>query len=82
MKKLTAEEAAQVQLKPPGRGSLVRTTLMNMKPGEFVLIENKDWKWKSQTPVTFCRVLEKEHKVKFEGHRTADSSGWLVKRIS
>jgi hypothetical protein len=82
MKKLTSEEAAQIQIKPPGRGSLVSTTLLSMKPGEYVLIENKDWKWKSQTPVTYCRVLEKGSKLKFDCHRTADGSGWLTKRIS
>jgi hypothetical protein len=82
MKKLTAEEAAQIQLKPPGRGSLVRTTLLTLKVGEFALIENKDWKWKTQTPVTYCRGLERYHKVKFECHRLADASGWLAKRIA
>jgi hypothetical protein len=82
MKKLTAEEAAQIQIKPPGRGSLVRTTLLTMKVGEFALIENKDWKWKTQTPVTYCRGLERRSKLKYECHRTADASGWLVKRIS
>ena len=82
MKKLTTDEAAQIQLKPAGRGSLVRTMLLTMKVGEFVLIENKDWKWKTQTPMTYCRRLERRSKLKYECHRTADASGWLVKRIS
>ena len=82
MKKLTAEEAAQIALKPPGRGSLARTMLLTMKPGEFILIENKDWKWKTQTPMTYCRRLERRSKLKFDCSRTADASGWLVKRVS
>ena len=82
MKILTAEEAQQINLKPPGRGSLARTMLLNMKAGEYVLIENKDWKWRTRTPMTYCRTLEKESKFKFECFRTADDSGWLVKRIA
>jgi hypothetical protein len=82
MKKLTAEEAAQIQIKPHGRGSLVRTMLLTMKVGEFVLIENKDWKWKTQTPGTYCRGLERRSKLKYECNRTADADGWLVKRVS
>lgn len=82
MKKLTAEEAAQIQIKPPGRGSLIRTTLFTLKPGEYALIENKDWKSKTQTPVTYCRRLERRSTLKYDCHRTADESGWLVKRIS
>ena len=82
MKKLTPEEAGEIRLKPPGRGSLVRTTLLSMKVGEFVLIETKDWKWKTQTPVTYCRGLERRSSLKYECHRTADLSGWLVKRLA
>lgn len=82
MKKLTPEEAQQIDIKPPGRGSLVRTMLLTMKPGEYVLIENKDWKWRTRTPMTYCRTLEKRSKLKYECHRTADASGWLVKRIA
>lgn len=81
MKKLTPQEAEQIQLKPPGRGSLVRTMLLTMKVGEYVLIENKDWNWKTQTPVTYCRGLERRKKLKYECHRTADATGWLVKRV-
>jgi hypothetical protein len=82
MKRLTAEEAAQIQLKPPGRGSLIRTTLFSLKPGDYALVENKDWKSKTQTPVTYCRRLENGTKLKYECHRTADATGWLVKRIA
>ena len=82
MKKLTAEEAEQITVKPHGRASLVRTMLLTMKPGEFILIENKDWKWKTQTPVTYCRGLEKRSKLKYDCHQTADASKWLVKRIA
>jgi len=82
MKKLTAEEAAQISIKEHGRSSYARAMLLNMKPGEFILLENKDWKWKTQSPVTYCRGLEKHSKLKYECNRTADASGWLVKRVS
>ena len=82
MKKITEEEASQLLLQPKGRGTPVRTALLALKVGEYLLIEKKDWHWKTQTPVTYCRRLEENHKVKFECHRIADGSGYLAKRIS
>ena len=82
MKKLTAEEAANIVTRPAGYGSMVRLMLLSLKPGEFLLIENKDWKWKSQTPITYCSRLGNRSTRKFECARVADGSGWLAKRVS
>jgi hypothetical protein len=81
MKRLTEEEAGKIMLKPAGRGSLIRTMLLSMKPGEILLIEPKDWKWKKKTPTTMCRRVEKKTTLHFTCLKAADGSGWVVRRV-
>jgi hypothetical protein len=81
MKKISAEEAAKIITKPAGYGSYIRKALFSLSPGEYLIIENADWKWKSQTPGVYCKRISKGG-VKFEAHRIIDNSGWLAKRIS
>jgi hypothetical protein len=81
MKKISAEEVEKIMTKPAGYGSLVRKALFSLKPGEGLIIENKDWTWKSQTPGTYCKRLSKQGEAQFEANRIIDGSGWLAKRI-
>lgn len=80
MKLLTDAEVAAIKTKPAGKGSHVRTFLLNLKIGENLLIERKDWTWKRVTPSTLCRRLEKKFTRKFNCDRALDGSGWIVKR--
>ncbi len=81
MKKLTREEADNIPRKPPGRSSYVRNILINMKVGEFVLIEPKDWGWKSKRPSALTNYIEKNSSMKFKCEQALDKSGWIVERL-
>jgi hypothetical protein len=80
MKKLSIEEYEQLPLKGKGRSSQVFNSLINLKMGEALLIEKKDWKRKA-APGTLLRYLEKKHNMKFHCGALDDNSGWAVKRI-
>ncbi|MCG3166759.1 MAG: hypothetical protein POELPBGB_02541 [Bacteroidia bacterium] len=81
MKKLTPEELDKMELKPPGRVGYVRSAIVNMKPGEILLIEPKDWKWKDKWPDTLCKRIEQKHKdMKLKVSIAMDKSGWVVVR--
>jgi len=82
MKKITAEEAGKLLLKLDGRGMYVRAGLFSLKPGEYLVIERKDWTWKTQTPKTYVRKFQKKYSMKFDCKHIADGSGWLIKRIA
>lgn len=81
MKKLTREDLEKMQLKPSGRVGYLRSVIVNMKPGDIILIEPKDWKWKDKWPDTLCKRIEQKHKgMKLSTSRALDNSGWVVIR--
>ncbi len=80
MKKLTTDEYEQLPLRGRGRSSHVFNSIVNLKAGEAVLIEHKDWKRKAG-PSTLVRYIEKKHQMKFSCGALAEGSGWAIKRI-
>lgn len=80
MKKLSPQEYDQLPIKGKGRSSHVFNSIINLKPGEAVLIEKKDWKRKA-APGTLVRYIEKMHNMKFTCGAVAEGNGWAVKRI-
>jgi len=80
MKKLTEAEAQAIATKPMGRVSRFRAQLLSMKVGEYLLIEKKEWEWKTASPSVMCRRLEDRSSIRFDCKRTLDNSGWLIKR--
>ncbi len=80
MKKLTEEEVNALMTKPIGRVSHVRVQLLHLQPGEYLLIEKKDWTWTTATPSVMCRRLERRSTLKYDCKRVSDGSGWVVKR--
>jgi hypothetical protein len=80
MKKLSAEEYEQLPIKGKGRSSHVFNSIINLKAGEAVLLEKKDWKRKA-APGTLIRYIEKKHNMKFSCGALNDNSGWAIKRI-
>jgi hypothetical protein len=80
MRKITEAEAAAIVAKPVGNASPLRTMLLDMKPGEILLVESKDWTWKTKTPSAMCRRLEWHSTLKFECKVALDGSGWIIKR--
>lgn len=81
MKKLSAEEFAQLPIKGKGRSSIVFNSLINLKEGEGLLIEQKDWNRKS-APSTLIRYIEKKYQMKFSFGTLTNGTGWAVQRIN
>jgi hypothetical protein len=81
MKKLTEEEAKKLHTRPASYRSGIRYALITLKPGEYLQLDNQDWKWKSHTPSTYCRRLERHSTLKYDCKRLIDGSGWLIKRL-
>lgn len=80
MKKITEAEAEAIVTKPIGNASHLRTMLLDLKPAEILLVERKDWKWKTKAPSVMCRRLERRSTLKFDCKVALDGSGWLIKR--
>lgn len=80
MKKLNEEEFQNLPLKGRGRSSHVFNSIVNLKVGEAILIEKKDWSRKAG-PSTLVRYIEKNHNMRFKCAALAEGNGWAVKRI-
>jgi hypothetical protein len=80
MKKLTTAEYEQLSVKGKGRSSPVFNSIINLKIGEALLIEKKDWNRKA-APGTLVRYIEKKQKIKFTCCAIENGNGWVVKRI-
>jgi len=81
MRKLSPQEFEQLTIKGKGRSSYVFTSILNLKEGEALLIEKKDWQRKAG-PSTLVRYIEKRYKGKFLCAAVEDGKGWAVKRIA
>jgi hypothetical protein len=80
MKKLTSDEFEQLPIRGKGRSSHVFNSIVNLKVGEAILIEQKDWKRKA-SPSTLVRYIEKKYQMKFTCGSITGGTGWAVKRI-
>lgn len=80
MRKLTAEEYALLPIKGKGRSSPIFNSLINLKEGEALLIERKEWSRKAG-PSTLVRYIEKKHNIKFLCGALEGGKGWAIKRI-
>ena len=60
MKKLTTDEYNQLPIRGKGRSTDVFNSILNLKIGEALLIESKDWKRKAG-PSTLVRYIEKKY---------------------
>ncbi|MDX2172434.1 MAG: hypothetical protein SFY56_04895 [Bacteroidota bacterium] len=81
MKKLSAEEFAQLLIKGKGRSSVVFNSLINLKEGEGLLIEQKDWNRKA-APSTLIKYIEKKYQMRFSFGTLVSGGGWAVQRIN
>lgn len=80
MRKITKEEAADMQLKT-GKASPVRVALMSMKPGELLLLERKDVKARKGPGEMIVRITKARPKFKYRWQTKVDRSGWVVERL-
>lgn len=80
MRKLTSAEFDQLPLKGKGRSSQVFNSIINLKEGEGLLIERKDWTRKAG-PSTLVRYIEKKHHLRLFCATLEGGKGWAIKRI-
>lgn len=80
MKKLSPTEFNDLPLKGKGRSSALYNSIVNLKVGEALLIEKKDWKRKAG-PGTLVRYIEKTQRMRFSCGAIDDDKGWAVKRL-
>ena len=80
MKKISEEEASKLPIKGIRNSSVFYSAIINLKVGENLIIEKKEWN-KSKTPGRICRYIEKKFGVKYDDGELFDKSGWRVKRV-
>jgi len=80
MRKLSPDEFAQLPIKGKGRSSVIFSSLINLKEGEGLLIEQKDWNRKA-APSSLIRYIEKRYKMNFTFGALANGEGWAVQRL-
>lgn len=80
MKKLNKEEAKDLMILRQGRLTSVHINLLKLQPGEALIIEKGiDWLTKNP-PYDIIRKVAKQQNWRFTYGRTADGTGWIVKR--
>jgi hypothetical protein len=79
MKKISKEEAAQLQTKL-GSSTVVRTEVVHMKTGEILQIGKGDWN-QVKGPGQMLQGVTKKTGQKYVLKTLADGSGWLVERV-
>ncbi len=79
MKPISNEDFDNLPTQGRGRASNVFTWILNLKPGENILIEKKDWQRKRKL-TTIASYIGKRYQRKFKTKTMPDGSGWAVRR--
>lgn len=79
MKKLSVEEAKEIQPLKRGKYNWLYKQLMLLQTGEAILIRYTDWKTKT-SPYETIRTAARNLKRTFDYGLNPDGSGWVVKR--
>jgi hypothetical protein len=80
MKKISQDEFESLPIRGKGRSGHVFNTIINLQPGEAVLIEKKDWSRKA-SPSSLVRYIEKTQRMKFDFGAVHGGEGWAVRRV-
>ena len=81
MRKLTEDEARNIPSKKTGKQSYARVLLMKMEIGDIILLENKDWKQRSNAPTELIRRMRKPTMRDYSCETALNGSGWIIKRL-
>lgn len=82
MKKLTSGEMDNEPWRGKGGSGKVFREVINLQPGEILLIEPNDWGARKYPPSQVVNYITKKYNRKYEFLRHAGGKGWRVKRIS
>ena len=80
MKILSPEEAQNIIPLSKGRMTLLSAKLKQLKVGEALVLESKDWSAKTP-PYRVANNVAKRHGWRFEQGRMPDGLGWIFKRV-
>ena len=80
-RKITEEEAAQLNLITFGKKHPVRILLESLEKGEIAHISRDDFRWKHYTPNVFLKEIKKRTRRKFTILKEYNRSGWVVRRL-
>jgi hypothetical protein len=81
MKKISEAEKAALKTRPLSRQGYIRSSIMQMQPKEIILIEPRDWTWKTAVPSRLCRRVERETGRTYECEKVLEpSGGWIITR--
>lgn len=81
MKKLTENQYNALPLGGTGRSTRIYDKIINLKPGEAVIVTKTDWGTLSNAPSRKARYIAKKYKWHFKTNRLEDMSGWVIKRV-
>lgn len=79
MEKISKEEFDKLLHNGRGNGTPLRGALLQLQPGEAVIVKKKEWKVK-YTPFLVADRIERSHSIKFKKVSLADRSGWAIQR--
>lgn len=79
MEKITKEEMDKLTLQV-GSSTLVRTVVLQMKPGEILKVEPEDWNQKNG-PGAMCSRIQKTTGMEFSVKTIANRQGWVIERV-
>ncbi len=77
--RITREQAEEAGMVKAGRSGWLRKALLRLPVGELYKVHRTDWKWKKDSPLPVIKRLNTKN-YRFELYKTADDSGWIVKR--
>ncbi len=80
-RKITAEEAKNLNVVDLGKKHPVRALLETLEPGEMARISRKDFNWRKRTPNFFLRQITAATQRKFTIKKETGKTGWLVERV-
>jgi hypothetical protein len=83
MKKITEAEKAALDTRILSRYGNIRSLIMQLQVKEILLIEPKDWTWKSAVPSKLCRTIERDTGRKYICEKVLSApGGWTVTRVA
>lgn len=77
---LSEAEAEGMLYSVHGRAHPVQAALLQLRPGESILLPRKDWNQLTNGPQRLVNRLNGKGPLSYTCHMLADKSGWLIKR--
>jgi hypothetical protein len=80
IRRISEEEFDKTALTGKGSSTSFHKAVLQLKPGEALALEKKDWQVK-YSPLKIVTRIERKYGFKYERGKLPDGSGWAVKRV-